>query len=258
VSYHESRPSQARKYIEERTTEKFNKNLLTKLKPLTPRFLAIRDSMGLGTEVGFGFLPYSHSVYSMGQLPLLEKDPKDGKLLYPVPNIFGVNYTPLTYEDRKQIVVMPDDQTPTPRIVSIYQRKGWDARGVVEEKLLTAPDEVIEGIIAHEMSHLIRDKTEKPEFVTRFIKQREREIDILALNHDRRLWEQFDETNEAEIDVIASMFGYKHQILAKIDYVIDCLRTYKGANDTSYSLFKSAGSAIEVMQIRAKEVKRYS
>lgn len=237
MSYQEAmRPGQIPQPPELDPTERFNQALLAKLKSFRPTFLDIRSSLGLGSEVGFGFIPSVHGAYTVGALPFLEKHEKgpERKRWYrPVlGHLLAVDYVPMTRADRDRIIIMPDTKTSKPRVVSIYQRKGYAENVAVEERLLTAPNEVIEGVIAHELTHMIRRRTR----ITRALRQR----GIM------------DE--EAEIDVTAAVLGYKQQILAKINYMIDCLRTYEGADRRGYSLFRTPGEIIQEMESRAIEV----
>lgn len=80
------------------------------------------------------------------------------------------------------------------------------------------------------------------------------------MQHDR--WDyvaqDFDLSDEGAVDVVASLFGFKKQILAKQYYMIECLESYVGANDNSNSFFVPAGKAIQQYRARIKEVTRYT
>lgn len=238
--------------------EKFDRALSERLKGLTSDFLQIRESMGMGSNVGFGYLPEVHGVYSLGMLVDLKRG-QSGELLYSIGGeISPKSYIPFTQEEQSKIAVMPDLKVEKPYIVSIYQRKGWKENQEIEEALLDAPASVYRGVIAHEIAHVFEWGVNAPEWLTDVRNTRQRDIDE-TLNYpdwNKRL-NDFDFSGEGVIDIIASRLGFKREILDKINYMIRCAETYEGSGDLN-SLLKTPGRVLLELRARIKEVERYS
>lgn len=246
-------------YQETSREDLFNAELKARLSILTPNFVAIREAMGITSEVGLGFFPQLHEKYCLGLLPLLERRGNSGRLYYPTPGLFfGGDYIPMTRQDRTHMVLMPDDNIEKPSIVSIYQKAPEGIQETVEEKLLNAPDIVYEGIMAHELAHMFEGRIQPPGFVANFLDQRMTTIEDMSVDPQRQgqVLTEYDLTHEAAMDTVAAMFGFRQQVLAKLVYLLECLKTYPGANNRGYSLFKTAGNAIEELELRIKEVTR--
>lgn len=240
--------------------EKFDRTLSERLKGLTSDFLQIRETMGIEDSVGFGFLPESHGVYSLGMLVDLKRG-ESGQLLYPAGGFGGFlpKYIPLTPEETSKIIIMPDIKAEQPFVVSVYQRKGWKENREIDEALLDASDDIYRGVIAHEIAHVFEGRIDAPTWIEEIREARNKDM-TETLNYPdwaKRL-EDFDSSGEGAIDVIASRFGFKKEILEKLNYMIRCLGTYQGADDYDYSVFKSPGNAIRELRARIKEVERYS
>ena len=249
----DTNPGLGGSHPEQNRTELFNAALRERLKPFVPKFLEIRDRFGLGSDIGFGSLPEVHGAYTLGSVTTFAKT--DQGLHYMVPGLLFADYAKLDAKASEGILVMPDVTAERPRLISIYQRKGYHEGSAVEERLLTASDDVFVGIIAHELAHPLAEKPDKPDVVTKFL--RRRRDDFVKYADDPNGVDMFDLSDEAEFDVIASLYGYKDEILAKLRYAAACLSTYQGADDLDYSLTKTHGYAINETQARIKEVERY-
>ena len=128
-------------------------------------------------------------------------------------------------------------------------------------------DLVLDGVVAHELSHWVKEYGQLPESVQEVLKQREQ--DLIQLSHDasehagkfvrEAYWDfmsQHVSTNgEAEIDIIASLYRFKDGIIAKIDYTIQCLRAYNGPDEDPQ--YVTPKQAIKQMEFRKKDVQRY-
>jgi len=239
--------------------ERFDSALSERLRGLTSDFLQIREAMGMGNNVGFGFLPECHSVYSLGILVGLKRD-LSGQLLYPGESFGGFlpKYIPFTPDDASRMTIMPVLNAEPPYIVSIYQRKGWKEGLEIEEALLEATNGVYRGAIAHEITHMFERGVNPPVWLEEVREARNRDMNE-ALNYpdwpDRL--DEFDFSGEGVIDIIASRFGFKKEILEKLNYMIRCVSNYEGAGDFD-SVLKTPGRALLELRARIKEVERYS
>lgn len=232
--------------------ERFNKFttlLVARLRTLEPTFLDIKRRMGVKDEIGLGVIPETHGTYSLGQLMPAQQE---GETTYYETQDFFFGHERRT-ANPEFIIVRPGN-SETSSLVSIFQRKGLFEKGEIEERLLKAPDSVFEGALAHELGHDVERKTQRSDFVDAYLIKERSDRAALGINVDI-----FDpDVLEANIDVIAALFGYKTQVLAKLEYMIQCLKTYKGADDTIRGGFKTAGRAIEECQERIAKVQRYA
>lgn len=251
----ETRQAPKEQYL--KRVEIFDEALLKRLKNFTPTFLKMRQTMELDGTVGFASFPESHGVYEMGILPDLKK--RDDKLYYQVRGFLLPEEELVTPKVVQRILVMPDLSKRTHRIVSIYQRKGWHENGEIEERLLKAPDEVFIGVIAHELSHMFEFGIKKPKFLTDFEKGKGEEIEkFVEKNCPEGIINTQGLVEQSMMDITASLFGFKNAVLAKNKYLKECLSTYDGADDTSYSFMKAPGTCIEEINLRTKAVLNYS
>jgi hypothetical protein len=247
-------PTISNPILERQKNEKaFHERIAT----LGPKFLEIRQKMNAGLNVGFGSIPDSHGPYSLGQLSPLMKSP-DGSLSYGRSGILDTELIPLTVEDRTRIPVMPE-LTAADRIwvVTLYQWAPNPSQGV-ESKLLQVGDDVLEGVIAHEIAHLYYLGLQAPDFASEFERQRKEDFKASARNGDKDLFEKFDVTMESTIDVIAARMGYKNQILAKLNYMTEHLRTYKERGGVISPFMARPEEGIRDLLPRIAEVQRYS
>lgn len=244
---------------------KFETRLLERLQTLTPKFLAIRQKMGIGENVGFAMLPDAHGVFSLGRLVDAQQE---GERTFYNNTVDFLSGGGKVSADPEYVIVKPGD-TPDSSMVSLFQRKGWREKGAIEERILIAPDEVLEGVIAHEFAHVIERWAEQPdeasgrvpESVKSFLLQEEADYQTDYKNAFESgaifLPDNGSGRFEGNIDVIAALMGYKQQVLAKLEYMISCLLTYQDAHDTRPGGFKSAGRAIEESRKRIAKVDKY-
>lgn len=247
----ETRQATQEQYL--KRVEIFDEALLKRLKNFVPSFLKMRQIMGLDETVGFASFPDSHGVYEIGVLPYLRK--RGDKLYYQVHGFLFAEEELATPEVVQRILVMPDLSKRPHRIVSIYQRKGWNENGEIEERLLKAPNEVFIGVIAHELSHMFEFGIKKPKFLTDFEKEKGKEIKkFVEKNCPNGILNTGLLEEQCMTDITASLFGFKDAVLAKNKYLKECLSTYNGADDTSYSFMKAPGTCIEEISLRTKAV----
>jgi hypothetical protein len=216
----------------------------SRIEQLVPIFLSAREKMGINEDVGFGSLPRVHSGGdTLGCLPdIIETEA--GKIEYSIPGLLTQTLTEeLTEEQRKNIPIMPDlTKSRKGRIVSIYDPYSeWDK----DKKFGDIPDEVYVGVIAHELAHSFNSKT----------KFSQEMIDALQAS----LAEQYpslkgkwgyDTTNEEAMDLIAALFGYKEQIIAKIDFMI-------GRFNKMGPYFKNKERVIKSLEVRKQHVLKF-
>lgn len=221
-------------YLEEAA---FSASLFQRLQEFSPKFHQIRERMGIGNRVGLGMLPQGHLFYSAGRLISLKGS--DAELSFLCPDGFlSCEYKILTPEQQCNIIIMPDLSHPAPYLISIYQRKGWWDQQSYEPKLLDAPDDVIVGLIAHEMAHfseLDEELTEKDRMKA-VLARWDKEFKALSANGCETTSDFFhinEVMREGKIDLIAALHGYKPQILAKLEYMITCFRNYMGPRSAS-------------------------
>jgi hypothetical protein len=226
-----------------------NLELKAKLLDLVPNFLEIRAKMRVGTEVGFGFLPLANQDPTAAALPPVFK--RGGELYYTIPFLFEMENIKLTDKEAENLLVFPSMRKGHSRVVSIYQ---WGGK-TVDPMLLGAGVKVFEGLIAHELAHIHLMKKHPIPLVGRFLKLREK--DMGKANPDR-FEEEFDWTDEATADVVAGLFGYKKQIIAKINYMTRFLQNRKEYLKKDLEPWSTPiDEVISGLRIRLKEVRRY-
>lgn len=238
----------------------FDTVLLKRLRALSPRFVEIRTSMGIGSEVGFGSFPAIHGKYSIGALGELGESDDSVLSYYRPGDFFGSYLSPISGEEQQRIIVEPDLAGANLRLVSIYQPEKGTATNDARVRLLSADNKIYEGVIAHELAHLYMDGHYplSQDILEILMKRRQDMSDCLKdMNLDPL--EEFDATDEAEIDLIACSFGYKSAIIAKLLFVIGTLETYPRGDidDVSNHSMLLAESAQRSCRARLKEVNRY-
>lgn len=216
--------------------------LRERLKLLVPKFLEIRQKMGFDDRIGFGFLKEVHEgEITLGSLPTIKKSQRNGQRKYSTPNfLVGVFYKNISEEDEKNILIMPNPDREG-KIVSVfdpaYEIDKW-------EKLANASDDVFVGIIAHELAHEFKSGSQLPQNINHVLKQRLE--DEYGIKHKN--WQAGND--EEEIDIIASSFGYKDQIIAKLDFVIKRIGEYG-------PYFKEKERLIRELERRKQQVLKY-
>jgi len=234
------------------TFEEFEGRFHERLVRLAPTFLDVRKKMGIKDNVGFGYLPETHrSESSLGALPAIKKDEK-GKIRYSIAGFLGPGrvFIDLSEKDEKNILVMPvapKSSESEQAIVSICDDwEEWDKnQSPFADNLINAPDDVFIGLIAHELAHSYGSESKFPPEIRSILENRHREI----YPEIKREW-RYDTTDEEEIDIIASLSGYKEQVIAKIDFMIDRFNKYG-------PYFKEKERVIKSLETRKQEVLKY-
>jgi hypothetical protein len=240
----------------------FTNRLEKRLTSLVPTFLEMRRSFGIGENVGLGIIPELHHPFSLGVLPLVEVT--DQGIVVPSKNsLFGpLDRRLVSASDR--VVLEPKKGEDTSHLVSIYQ-VGYQNHEHIRDYLLTADDSVYKGLMAHELTHVL-EIAQSPLFTGY---RNSRQANIMAMIEERKLYQargekypvdifaEYDLSNEGVIDVLASRFGYKKEVLSKLNHVINTLSFYPGADNRAISWgFRNVGEAIGECEIRVKEVLR--
>jgi len=241
--------------------QEFKTNLRERLVRLTPAFHEVRQSLGIGEEIGLGFVERVHEGSgsdSFGAFPKL-KGAKLNRLRITAPGLFvGEEDVQLTQRDIDNIVVMPNLDLPNKRIVSIFQDNPYE-----NNNLLEASDAVFVGLMAHEIAHRY-DGAERrlPAYVQQVLKQRRRNIrkeqkekaqsgEPVNKNHSFA-------DHEAEIDIIASLMGYRTEIVAKLDYVISKLKPQPQGKFAPLLGRRSPQDLKEELEYRKAQVLQYA
>ncbi len=213
---------------------------------LVPVFLEIRERMGVKEDIGFGYLPEFHSEgISLGGLAEIRKT-KLGDIKYGAPAGLGQSYQEaLPKEEEKNILVMPGFLDKKQRMVSIYDPcEEWDTKGEFSH-LTDAPDDVFVGLIAHELAHSYNARSKFPPEVRAALEKRHKDI-----SPDSKYKWRYDTDDEEEMDIIAGLFGYKEQVVAKIDFMIDRI------NRTGPH-FKGREHVLKELEARKQQVLKY-
>ncbi|OGY90745.1 MAG: hypothetical protein A3B31_03745 [Candidatus Komeilibacteria bacterium RIFCSPLOWO2_01_FULL_53_11] len=226
----ETRPNESTEKLRERLSQ------------LVPAFLEIRQKMGFDDRIGFGFLEEVHSGgISLGSLPTVKKL-EGSRRKYSLPGLLGQEtYETMTEEDKKNILIMPNPQHQG-KIVSVFDPSyDW---GDGRKRLINASDDLFIGVIAHELAHDFTFGSQLPKHIV--------DILIKRLNNEHGItyksWR--GSGNEEEIDIIASLFGYKDQIIEKIDFMIERVQQYGPR-------FKNKERIIKELECRKQQVLKY-
>lgn len=262
-----------RSYVMTEQDQSFKIELVDRLRLLAPKFLEIRQKMGVAEEIGLASLPLAHEGYTSNMVTTIEIDSL-GDVRYGTQINFGLGMgKELLPSDGSEgaIVVMPQENGKQMKAVSIYQRRFYplpkfsleENKFIIpslyqpEVRLVTASEQVFEGFFAHELAHCLVDGGYKlPEYIEDVLMQRRQEAKTLSEKEYERYSQEFDSTDHSEIDIIAALFGYKEQVLAQLQYVIDGLKTYP-ASDRRGEIHTSPLDAIKSLEIRMSEVRRY-
>ncbi|NTV24502.1 MAG: hypothetical protein HGA85_09155, partial [Nanoarchaeota archaeon] len=230
--------------------------------------LEIRDIMGVTGEVGFASLPNAHSAYSMGMLTPAYNT-KEGTA-YMESSGFFPDWAVLPKKEDRRIIV---PNSGSGYMVSVYQKKGWWDEEMREPRVLSVSDLALDGLVAHELVHWRKDiKDNLPRSVKSVLKRREKDYEALvsqaqeyAKNEGGHFTDAFFEfinihhvsTNgEADIDIIAGLFGFKDGVIAKNRHMIECVKDYRNP-EKSDSLYLTPAQVMRQAEFRIAEVERY-
>jgi cation transport regulator ChaB len=229
----------------------------------------MRNRFQLDDEIGFGSLPQAHSVYSLGMLVGVYQA-TNGVIVYSDSRGLFREYVVLPENERERVIISPDFRNKKPHILSIYQKKGWwDNGNDFESKVLTVSNQVLSGVAAHEFSEYLKEYGTLPQEIRDVLRKKEDDFKNLcneASAYARKSgkkddWSKFMDkhhvsTNgEDDIDVIAGLFGFREEVLAKIDYVIECLKNYMGPRKDFQKITPS--EAIAQLKFRREQVIKY-
>ncbi|MCX6760413.1 MAG: hypothetical protein NTW46_03680 [Candidatus Nealsonbacteria bacterium] len=229
-------------FIEEERDDRFRERLAQ----LVPSFLEIRVKMGVKEDVGFGYLPKFHSEgISLGGLPDIKRT-KKGDIEYSVQGRFlQIRQEKLAKEEEKNILVTPKHLERKQRIVSIHDpHEEWDTKGEFPH-LIDATDDVFVGLIAHELTHSYNSKSKLPLEVRSVLEKRYKDNDPGS----KYKW-RYDTSDEEEMDIIASSFGYKDQVVANLDFMIDRMNRMG-------PYFRNKQHIIKSLEVRKQQVLKY-
>lgn len=202
----------------------FDLALTDKLRQFTPRFVEMREKLieGEDLSVGFGCLPQAHGDCTLGIGTRLSLN--NNLIYYQAPSSFGLQIDKcLPSEERWRIFEMPDMSKAHPFVVSVYLKTDSNL-GItcVDTSILTVPESPIVGVIAHELSELrMRFGVPLPQNI----------VDTIELYKSQRNKFELKDVlpgteKEVEFDLVASILGFKDEILALRDFNIGRLRHY--------------------------------
>lgn len=219
-------------------------SLSLRLQHYRERFLAIRAQFNLGEETGLGMIPASHGPYTLGVLVALERK-ASGELFKLVPGLVtGSKKEKVSTEDWEDMAVRPNLNHLHPRLVSLYQNKGY---GGYDPRFVILPDEIYDGVVAHELAHGLDIDDRIPISV-------HEELTIVRNTAPYRdLPRSF--THEVDMDLIASFMGFRQSVIAKHEYYQQCLATY---DKPSYTYPTSPDEIIAASRLRLKIVQSIS
>jgi len=217
-----------------------------RMEQFVPTFLEIREKMGIKDDIGFGYLPEFHSEgISLGGLPDIKRT-KKGDIEYSVQGwLLQIEQEKLAKEEEKNILVMPKHLEHKQRIVSIHDpHEKWDTKGEFPH-LIDAPDDVFIGLIAHELAHSYNSRSKLPPEVRSILEKRYKD----NRPGSKYKW-SYDTHDEEEMDVIASLFGYKDQVVANLDFMIDRINKMG-------PYFRNKQHIIKSLEVRKQQVLKY-
>lgn len=260
------------------TESAFDSKLLERLKDLKPKFFEIMTRMRRTVErdIGFGSLTKLHYVESLESMIDLRET--ENGLVYPTPALGFEHDLPDLYyykemsneeldasmpidvlldeEDKRRIVVMPETGGLSfPSLISIYQHREFrgDSKDV---QLVEASDNVFEGMIAHQIARLFVFDRTYPWFITDFFESK----GLLACQIKRAEGPEssvFRFGSEGTHDVIASLFGYQDQIIAKLQFMGRCTSAYAENPNTDPSLLPGLDRLLQTTDMKIEAVKKY-
>ena len=161
------------------------------------------------------------------------------------------------------MILLPNFQKHPTYVMSVYYK---DMIRNNQRVPISIPLE-LEGFIAHELSHMVKEFKKVPKTIQNVLKKRrvdfksvQKEIILsakkdkkdedLALIEDDRI----KANREAEIDMIASLLGFKDCIIAKLDFMEAYLERYKWENGPG---LLTKEKALKQIRFRKREVLRY-
>ncbi|MDD5589997.1 MAG: hypothetical protein PHQ47_02385 [Candidatus Portnoybacteria bacterium] len=211
-----------------------------RLKRFAPKFLEIRQKMGLAEDIGLASLPEIHlRDISLGALPEIRKTEEEN-LEYTAPGLVGqVQWRNLSSNDEKNILIWPEFSGETARVVSIFDPDLEDAKNLLE-----ADEDVLVGLAAHELAHAFSEKTLPPE-TKKILEDRFRN----KPHGEKEEW-RYHGDDESEIDLAAALSGYKKEVTAKLDFVLERIGQMG-------PYFKNKERIIEELKSRKNDVLAY-
>lgn len=226
------------------------RSLACKLNPLKEQFKEIRAALSIKERVGLGIISDVHPSYAPAALVSIGAW-RGGQFYVVGGGFFGLEAQTYDINPLKHpILVQPNYELKHTALVSIYQRASQHAgnkEAVFEKRLLDCPDAVMLGFMAHEMTHWIerfkKIKKNKKEALDELISKANEEIAGVG--------------SEVFIDVVAARYGYKHEIIAKCDYLMGCLGSYEDP-EKSGSYYKKPSEVKKEIELRKRYVEQYA
>lgn len=253
----------------------FDSKLLERLRNLKPNFMEIMSRMRrvVQKNIGFGSLPKLHYVESLESMRALRET--ENGLVYPTPPLGFTHdlddgtemsdeelyaFIPvdeiLNEEARNRIIVMPETGgLSLPLLISIYQHR--DFRGDSKDvQLVEASDDVFEGMIAHQIATLFVSDRNYPWFITDFFASKG--LNTCRIVEDEEIDSSgFRFGSEGTHDVIASLFGYQDQVLAKLQFMRKCTSAYAENINTDPSLLTGLDRLLQTTDMKIEAVEKY-
>jgi len=217
-------------YKTEVDVARFDTAFTERLRQFLPMFAQMRSKLIEGDElsVGFGCLPKAHGNCTLGIATRLSI--VDGALSYRAPSSFGLEIdVDLPGNERWRIIDMPDVSKSHPFVVSLYLKTDSNfGMTYVDTNILTAPENVIVGVISHELTELrTRFGTPLPPKVIELINLYKAQRNKFNLKDILPTTEK-----EVEFDLAASSFGFRDEIIEVRGFNINRLREYSKTTRT--------------------------
>ena len=211
-------------------------------------FEQTRKDLGVGENVGLGLYendPFRFGWHYYDLATIKGVKVKNNKWYVKSSNIIGnliSLFFPILIED--ECIIIPPSGPKNLFLVSFYPRQGVYENGRLETKLFEASDGIFCGISSHELAEyfLFFDK--------KSISNQFKQILWSIRASNDQVMEQI------KADVLASLLGYREQILAYLNFHLECVNTY-GDYPFDGNL-KSRYSVIQELDERIRLVKEYA
>ena len=221
-------------------------SLRERIKEKSDLFGQTREKLGVTPAVGLAVLPRLHGGYTAGAISATSR--KNGSISYTAPGfLYSADVAVLKPEEMDKVVMVPDYNLEHPYFVSVFQRAGHDG-STFEPRLLTCSDEILNGLYGHELAHWVDEFKELPPEISEGLD------DVVAVS-ERDV--NIQSSSEVRADLIAARYGLKREIIAKTDYMIECLSSYPRPK-IDYGLFRTPLEVKVEMESRKGFVEKYS
>lgn len=190
-------------------------------------FCQVQAQFEIGDNVGLVSFPEVGGYYTTAALPEVWIDAQGN---YKHLKGAGGLFPPLEHvvpaaEASERVILAPKlNPQGEHRVVSIYQKKGFcDPEPVYDERILEAPNAVFTGLFAHELAHYLDIYFEIPQHAEDVLKQLRKAAFAGGLIATQNY-------EEAGIDTVAGLMGFKQETIVTLEYMRQCVQSYTIAN----------------------------